>query len=58
LDVGIYFFNVLILIVVNFSFDGSKVHRLFDNVEVIGNVEPLNVNWLSEGQGYYVFLEA
>jgi hypothetical protein len=46
------------LIVVDFSFDGSEVHRLFDNVDVIGDVEPLNIDWFSEGQGYDVFLKA
>lgn len=56
--VGINLFDGVILIIVNFSFDGSEVHRLFDNVEVIGNVEPLNVDWFSEGQGYDVFLKA
>jgi hypothetical protein len=57
-NIGINLVDGVIFVVEDFPFDGSQVHRLFDNVEVIGNVEPLHVDWVSERQGYDVFLKA
>lgn len=58
LDIRVYLVDRVILIIVDFSFYRSQIHRLFDNVEVIVNVKPLNVDWFSERQGYDVFLKA
>jgi hypothetical protein len=44
-----------ILILVKFSFDGSKVHRFFHDVEIVRDVEFLGVYWLVENPSVGVF---